>query len=313
MSGLNLNIIDIDAHTFFAGLNDFGRHMDFPGAGPGAIGQFLVAQNIARDFRVVLSGTGGDELFLGYTRDRFPLIAMGLLEASKGNGNKWSQIAGDISGLSGYSQMYAKFSKCNGFISPIEGFIGITQRSDLESGLFKVSREVQAAVTSELVSFIAPSGADSLSEIHNSLLRYEVGRFLPSLLQVEDRVTMSCGLESRVPLLSTEILEFMLSLPIGMRMSGSRPKDLMRAAAVSDLPSAVLDRKDKMGFPVPLDIWARNQSKKEVTGLISQLRERHLPYIRNELLDDILLKPDLGNRNLWASLTLSTWLNNFES
>ena len=87
----------------------------------------------------------------------------------------------------------------------------------------------------------------------------------------------------------------------------------MRAAAASDLPSAVLDRKDKMGFPVPLDIWARNQSKKEVTGLISQLRERHLPYIRNELLDNILLKPDLGNRNLWASLTLSTWLNNFES
>jgi asparagine synthase (glutamine-hydrolysing) len=145
------------------------------------------------------------------------------------------------------------------------------------------------------------------------LLRYEVGRFLPSLLQVEDRVTMSCGLESRVPLLSTEILEFMLSLPIGVRMSGSRPKDLMRAAAVNDLPSAVLDRKDKMGFPVPLDIWARNQSKKEVTGLISQLRERHLPYIRNELLDNILLNPDLGNRSLWASLTLSTWLNNFES
>jgi asparagine synthase (glutamine-hydrolysing) len=209
--------------------------------------------------------------------------------------------------------MYSKFSKCNGFISPIEGFIGITQRSDLESGLFKVSREAQTAVTSELVSFIAPNGVDSLSELHNALLRYEVGRFLPSLLQVEDRVTMSCGLESRVPLLSTEILEFMLSLPIGVRMSGSRPKDLMRAAAVNDLPSAVLDRKDKMGFPVPLDIWARNQSKREVTGLISQLRERNLPYIRNELLDNILLNPDLGNRNLWASLTLSTWLNNFES
>lgn len=313
MSGLNLNVIDIDANTFFEGLKEFGRHMDFPGAGPGAIGQFLVAQNIARDFRVVLSGTGGDELFLGYTRDRFPLIAMGLLEASKGTGNKWREIAGDISGLTGYSQMYSKFAKCNGFISPVEGFIGITQRSDLESGLFKVSREVQTAVTSELVSFIAPNGVDSLPELHNALLRYEVGRFLPSLLQVEDRVTMSCGLESRVPLLSTEILEFMLSLPIGVRMSGSRPKDLMRAAAVNDLPSAVLDRKDKMGFPVPLDIWARNQSKKEVTGLISQLRERHLPYIRNELLDNILLNPDLGNRSLWASLTLSTWLNNFES
>ena len=313
MSGLKLHIIDIDAQSFFDGLKDFGKHMDFPGAGPGAIGQFLVAQTVAKDFRVVLSGTGGDELFLGYTRDRFPLIAMGLIEASKGVGNKWNEIAGDISGLAGYHQMYAKFAKFNGFISPIDGFLGITQRSDLDSGLFNIRREVQEAVTSELSSFIAPNGVDCLSELHNSLLRYEVGKFLPSLLQVEDRVTMACGLESRVPLLSTAMLEFMLSLPLGIRMSGTRPKDLMRSAAVKDLPIAVLDRKDKMGFPVPLDAWARNQAKNEVIQLISQLRERQLPYIRNELLDNILLNPDLGNRNLWASLTLSTWLNNFES
>jgi asparagine synthase (glutamine-hydrolysing) len=312
-SGLNLNIIDIDAQTFFDGLKSFGRNMDFPGAGPGAIGQFLVAQRVAKDFRVVLSGTGGDELFLGYTRDRFPLIAMGLIEASKGVGNKWSEIAGDISGLTGYHQMYTKFAEFNGFVSPIEGFIGIAQRSDLDSGLFSIRREVQDAVTSELISFIAPNGVDSLSDLHNSLLRYEVGKFLPSLLQVEDRVTMACGLESRVPLLSTDMLEFMLSLPLGIRMSGTRPKDLMRAAAAGDLPAKVLDRKDKMGFPVPLDKWAKNESKNEITRLISQLRERQLPYIRNELLDNILRNPDLGNRNLWASLTLSTWLNNFES
>jgi asparagine synthase (glutamine-hydrolysing) len=123
---------------------------------------------------------------------------------------------------------------------------------------------------------------------------------------------MSCGLESRVPLLSTEILEFMAALPLGVRMSGSRPKDLMRSAAVGDLPHVVLDRKDKMGFPVPLDSWARNEAKTEVSGLISQLRERHLPYIRNELLDNLLMNPDLGNRNIWSVLTLSTWLNALE-
>ncbi len=313
MSGLKLNVIDIDSQTFFEGLKSFGKHMDFPGAGPGAIGQYLVAQKIAKDFRVVLSGTGGDELFLGYTRDRFPLIAMALIEASKGARNNWSEIAGDISGLTGYQQMLTRFSKSNGFSSPLEGFIGITQRSDLDSGLFNVGREVQDATTSALVSFIAPTGVNSLSELHNTLLRYEVGKFLPSLLQVEDRVTMACGLESRVPLLSTEMLEFMLSLPLEIRLSGVRPKDLMRAAANSDLPTAVLQRKDKMGFPVPLDLWARVQAKNEVTAIISQLRDRRLSYIRNELLDNILLNPDLGNRSLWAALSLSTWLNNFES
>jgi asparagine synthase (glutamine-hydrolysing) len=231
---------------------------------------------------------------------------MALIEASKGARNNWSEIAGDISGLTGYQQMLTRFSKSNGFSSPLEGFIGITQRSDLDSGLFNVGREVQDATTSALVSFIAPTGVNSLSELHNTLLRYEVGKFLPSLLQVEDRVTMACGLESRVPLLSTEMLEFMLSLPLEIRLSGVRPKDLMR-------PTAVLQRKDKMGFPVPLDLWARVQAKNEVTAIISQLRDRRLSYIRNELLDNILLNPDLGNRSLWAALSLSTWLNNFES
>jgi asparagine synthase (glutamine-hydrolysing) len=312
MSGLNLNIVNIEPKQFFSGLSQFGKHMDYPGAGPGAIGQFIVAQTIAKDFRVVLSGTGGDELFLGYTRDRFPLIAMGLIEATSGTGTKWAEIAGDVSGLSGYRQMYEKFSKFNGFTSPIDGFIGIAQRSDLDTGLFQIRPEVQSAIKAELMSYISPNGVDSMSELHNALLRYEVGKFLPSLLQVEDRVTMSCGLESRVPLLSTEILEFMLALPLGVRMSGSRPKDLMRAAAADDLPQQVLDRKDKMGFPVPLDIWAKNEAAAEVRALVSALRERQLPYIRNELLDSILLNPDLGNRNLWSVLTLSTWLNALE-
>jgi asparagine synthase (glutamine-hydrolysing) len=313
MSGLKLNITDIDAQSFFEGLKSFGKHMDFPGAGPGAVGQYLVAQEIAKDFRVVLSGTGGDELFLGYTRDRFPLIAMALIEASRGTSYSWNEIAGDISSLAGYNEMLAKFSKSNGFLSPLEGFIGITQRSDLNSGLFNVGREVQEAVTSELVSFIAPTDVDSSSELHNTLLRFEVGRFLPSLLQVEDRATMACGLESRVPLLSTDMLEFMLSLPLEIRLSGTRPKDLMRAAAIKDLPAVVLQRKDKMGFPVPLNLWARDKAKNEVNALISQLRDRQLTCIRNELLDNILLNPDLGNRSLWAALSLSTWLNDFES
>ncbi|MEI6689896.1 MAG: asparagine synthase (glutamine-hydrolyzing) [Thermoleophilia bacterium] len=312
MSGLNLSVVNIEPQEFFSGLKQFGKHMDYPGAGPGAIGQFIVAQKIARDFRVVLSGTGGDELFLGYTRDRFPLIAMGLIEATSGTESKWAEIAGDVSGLSGYQQMYKKFSDFNGFTSPIDGFIGIAQRSDLDTGLFQIRPEIQSAVKAELVSYISPNGVDSMSELHNALLRYEVGKFLPSLLQVEDRVTMSCGLESRVPLLATETLEFMLALPLGVRMSGSRPKDLMRCAALGDLPKVVLDRKDKMGFPVPLESWARTEAKSEVNDLISQLRDRHLPYIRNELLDTLLLKPDLGNRNLWAVLTLSTWLNSLE-
>jgi asparagine synthetase B (glutamine-hydrolysing) len=208
--------------------------------------------------------------------------------------------------------MYSKFAKHNGFISPLDGFLAITQRSDLHSGLFKINPEIQESVKGELASFIAPNGATSMFDLQNVLLRYEIGKFLPSLLQVEDRVTMACGLESRVPLLSTDLIEFMLGLPLEVRLSGNRPKDLMRKAARSDLPAVVLERKDKMGFPVPLASWARNEKKVEVARIISRLRDRQLPMIAIDQLDSILLNPDLGSRNLWACLTLSTWLDNFE-
>jgi asparagine synthase (glutamine-hydrolysing) len=227
-------------------------------------------------------------------------------------GNKWSEIAGDISGLTGYHQMYSKFAEFNGFISPIEGFIGIAQRSDLDSGLFKIRREVQDAVTSELVSFIAPTGVDNLSELHNSLLRYEVGKFLPSLLHIEDRVTMAHGLEARVPILSKKMLEFVLPLPLNVRMTGGKPKDLMRMAAKGNLPVEVIERTDKMGFPVPLDVWSQGDAKSRVAEEISELRARDLPFIQNGLLDSIVKNQDLGNRSLWACISLNTWLKNLE-
>jgi asparagine synthase (glutamine-hydrolysing) len=311
-SNLRLNCIDITGSDFFQGLKEFGRYMDFPGAGPGAVGQFLVSKSVARDFRVVLSGTGGDELFLGYTRDRFPLIAMGLIEASKGMKNNWGEIAGDITSLGGYGPMYTKFAKFDGFISPLEGFLAVARRTDSKSGILKIHPEIRDSITSDLFKYLAPDHVDSMDKLHDSLLRFEIGRFLPSLLQVEDRVTMACGLESRVPMLGTDVLEFMISLPLNVRLSGSRPKDLMRAAAINDLPNLILSRKDKMGFPVPLDSWSRSEGKEEVFKLVSQLRERNLPFIHNELLDEILQNPGLGNRNLWACLTISTWLNNFE-
>jgi asparagine synthase (glutamine-hydrolysing) len=311
-SNLNLSVVDIDEEAFFSALHSFGRNMDFPTAGPGAIGQYILAREVSREFRVILSGTGGDELFLGYTRDRFPLLAMGLIESAKGISNSWRSISGDISGLSGYSPMLTKFAESGGFTSPLDGFLGIADRTDAVEGIFEVNADLRESIRNELKSYIDPIGYKNMNELQNVLLRYEVGKFLPSLLQVEDRVTMTHGLEARVPLLSKNMLQFLLPLSLQQRMFGSKPKDLMRAAASGLIPIEVIERKDKMGFPVPLGVWANGAAKASLLEVLSQLRDRNLPFVRNNLLEKIIKDDDLGNRNLWACISLGAWLNSID-
>jgi asparagine synthase (glutamine-hydrolysing) len=311
-SHLELSVVDINQEAFFSALYSFGKNMDFPTAGPGAIGQFILAREVSREFRVILSGTGGDELFLGYTRDRLPLLAMGLIESAKGISKNWRSISGDISALSGYSPMLTKFAKSGGFTSPLDGFLGIADRTDTVEGIFEVNANLRESIQNELKSYIDPNGFENVNELQNVLLRYEVGKFLPSLLQVEDRVTMAHGLEARVPLLSKNMLQFLLPLSFQQRMFGSKPKDLMRAAASGLIPVGVIERKDKMGFPVPLGVWANGVAKASLFELLSQLRDRDLPFVRNNLLEKIIKDDDLGNRNLWACISLSTWLNSID-
>jgi asparagine synthase (glutamine-hydrolysing) len=69
-ANLDLQVIDISLEDFFGALPLVASSLDYPVAGPGAVGQFLVSKIIAKSHRVVLAGTGGDELFLGYTRDQ---------------------------------------------------------------------------------------------------------------------------------------------------------------------------------------------------------------------------------------------------
>jgi asparagine synthase (glutamine-hydrolysing) len=312
-SNLDLHLISIDFDSYFEALTSFAKNMDYPTAGPGAVGQFIIAKEVSKDYRVLLSGTGGDELFLGYTRDRLPLIAQGLLDATSKKSTNWGHIAGNISSLIGYEKLYTRFANGQGFTSPISGFISLITRADDNGGIFLVSEEIQKEITDNLILQLNSDGSDSILDLSNSILRYEIGKFLPSLLHVEDRVTMSWGVESRLPFLSQDLIEFCLGLPVEARFYGTRPKDLMRKAAASDLPREVLLREDKMGFPVPLESWARGDGRQKVNKIVSDLRDRNLPYLQNKRLDDIVSGVEVDNRSLWGIITFSIWMQSIES
>lgn len=300
---LNLNIIDIDEARFFDTLSKVASALDYPTAGPGSIGQYLVAQEVAKTFRVVLAGTGGDELLLGYTRDQFPLWA-----ASEKLHNSFNTLVSAPPNSAGYELLFERFISGGGWESPISGFMATLERNSKNSSLLSIPKHRQIAIASELRAFISPSGGESLTEIHDSLLRYEVSKFLPSLLQVEDRTTMAHGLESRVPLLDLELMEFLLSLPASIRLTGNSPKDLLRMVMSHDLPHEVINRRDKMGFPVPFMVWSKAGLPKKALSLLDNLKARQIPGLQINPRYQQTGHSPLDARELWGGLILESWL-----
>jgi asparagine synthase (glutamine-hydrolysing) len=262
---------------------------------------------IAKSHRVVLAGTGGDELFLGYTRDRFPLWAsQKLANGEVIDANKIPENA------KGYEELFNKFVIGGGATSPISGFLASISRSFGSNSLFSIPEHRSRAVEAELRAFIAPSGGESPTEVHDSLLRYEIARFLPSLLQVEDRMSMAHGLESRVPLLDLALVEFVLSLPMYLRMSGVNPKDILRNAMSDLLPAEVVMRKDKMGFPVPIISWLKRDKSGQVDDLLNSLAGRELPGVSINLKNIAKFQTHIDARELWGGLLLESWLRSLE-
>src|SRR3990167_1130004 len=86
--------------------------------------------------------------------------------------------------------------------------------------------------------------------------RWDIEHSLPALLHVDDRVNMAHGIESRAPYLDHRIAEFVLARPTAWRLSAKpRLKGVLRDVARGIVPDAIIDRRDKKGFPVPLKEW----------------------------------------------------------
>lgn len=313
-SRIPLEVINISSSDYFEAIPRVISCLDFPIAGPGAIGQFIVTERASSEVKVLLSGSGGDELFLGYTRDRLPLIAAGLISFSRNvpqSSENWKTLSNDLGSLGGYSEMLRVFSQGQGFTNPLLGFMNVIDRRANSFNMFNLDPYIVDSVKSEALSRISPHGGDSVHEIQVALLRYEIQLFLSSLLHVEDRVSMRSGVEVRVPLLSTRILERILPLSLELRMQGGRPKNLLRSAAKNVVHPDVLQRKDKMGFPVPFDSWLSSETNKRlVTEALLRLENRGFHFYNHSNNNKLLTPKGVANRALWALLSLDAWLQN---
>lgn len=107
-------------------------------------------------------------------------------------------------------------------------------------------------------------------------LQYDLDR-LPALLAVDDQMCGAWGLESRAPFTDQRIVEYALALPPTERVG----KRHLRAAVRGIVPDAIIDRRDKMGFPIPLALWAQQEPVRSfVADRIGYVPDQAKPFDR---------------------------------
>jgi asparagine synthase (glutamine-hydrolysing) len=139
---------------------------------------------------------------------------------------------------------------------------------------------------------------------------------LPMLLRYEDRNSMASSLESRVPFLTTELVEFVLRLPEDYLLDrGGTSKSVFRRAMRGLVPDAVLDRRDKIGFATPELRWLK-ALRPWVERVLDSERARsarplHWPGLRSEW-EAVLAGRRPFDFRVWRWLNLIRWSERFD-
>ncbi len=143
------------------------------------------------------------------------------------------------------------------------------------------------------------------------MTHFDFKTLLPALLQVEDRVSMAHGLESRVPLLDHELVELAATIPADVKFSDGNMKHVYKRATRSMVPESIANRTDKMGFPVPLQEWMRGPAREFVTDVFAGERARGRDIFDNGKVLAGLERENRFGRQTWGLLCLELWQRAF--
>jgi asparagine synthase (glutamine-hydrolysing) len=125
---------------------------------------------------------------------------------------------------------------------------------------------------------------------------------------------MAHGIEARVPFLDHPLVELAATIPSNIKFQNGELKRLLKIGFAEDLPTEILQRKDKMGFPVPLQVWmgARGRTYDFVRDLFSSQKARERPYLAEGFdANHLITKGSVFGRNLWGLLCLELWQQRF--
>jgi asparagine synthase (glutamine-hydrolysing) len=277
-------------------------YLDDPVADPALVPLWFVAREARQHVKVVLSGEGADELFGGYTIYREPLSLAPFERVPGAMRKAMSRVSTAIpEGVRGKDLLR------RGSLRLEERYYG-NARIFRDDQLANVMSCFDPGVSHQDVTaspYRASEGWDPVTRMqHVDLFTWLRG----DILVKADKMTMANSLELRVPFLDPEVFRVASTIPLEQKLTRETTKYALRQAMTQIVPTHVLNRR-KLGFPVPIrhwlrdemHDWARNTIQQSQTDAllnktaVLQLLEEH----RSGLLDH--------SRRLWALLVFMIW------
>lgn len=268
----------------------------------------------AKGIKVLLSGTGADDIFAGYNRH----LAL-----------HWDQYISRIpaaiqKGMKGIARLLPQNAStrrlqkllANHDQTPLQRRTGyyywLSQAK--AKGLFTV--EIQNKLPDLDTLFL-----DLLKDIPgeqsplNQMLYWELRTFLPDQnLNYTDKMGMTAGVEIRVPFLDTHIIALAAKMPPSLKLKGKETKYILKKLAERYLPNEIIYRP-KTGFGAPIRQWVNHEMKPMVAERLNDeaLRKSGLfnPHAVKQLIAETATGTTDGAYTIWSLLAIDSWLRQF--
>jgi asparagine synthase (glutamine-hydrolysing) len=316
-SGGQLHVVDITAQDFQDHIRDVIYYLDYPVAGPGSFPQFMVSKLASKYLKVVLGGQGGDEVFGGYARyvvAYFEQCIKAAIDGNYHNGNyvvTIESIVPNLGFLREYKPLIKEFWR-EGLFDPMDKrYFRLVDRSTDMRDEIDWSAFDQKQVFEDFSTIFNNSANVKKEAYFDKMTHFDFKCLLPALLQVEDRMSMAHGLESRVPLLDHPLVEFAATVPADVKFKNGSMKYLIKSEFAQDLPVEIVNRRDKMGFPVPLKEWFDGELQSFAQDILYNMAAKQRPYINAKAVLDNWGKEARFSRKIWGLISLELWYQIF--
>jgi asparagine synthase (glutamine-hydrolysing) len=305
--GTNYHEVELKSGDMERALPNLARHLEEPRVGQ-SYPNYYAAKLASEKVKVVLSGSGGDEMFGGYP---------------------WR---------------YYRAASSNNFEHYVDEYYKVWHRlvpnTDIAKLFSPIWGDVKHVWTRDIFSDVFAFHENTLErpeDYINHSLYFEAKTFLHGLLVVEDKLSMAHGLESRVPFLDNDLVDFSMQCPVGLKLNNlhetlrinendvvsetgkfaqktASGKQILRDVVGKYLPDEIKNAS-KQGFSAPDASWFKGESIDFVEDTLLKHDARINEFIDRKTMSEMVDEHMSGKSNrrlfIWALLSFEAFLNEF--
>ncbi len=312
LHGLSLQQVELDSASFDAALERCTLAMGGPLPDPAAVGQYAVLREARRDVRVVLSGTGGDELLAGGHLAALGLVMKQVGVLDRATARLRCRVEEGLRGA-GLSDLALRPMRYG-----MQRLAGGTEVFDHPARIELLGRDPARPRLRHEVLLPLYAGVET-DPINTLLAIFQRGWLPEDILARAERMAAACGIEHRFPMLDAGVYGYLNGIPGEWKVRTSwglpKPKWPMRRLLKGRVPRTVYDRP-KRSWPAPLNRWLRRDGAAFLQARAQRLLDAPWGLWKPEPVQAMVRAHLRGERYhggaLWVLILLEAWLSKLD-